>query len=111
MKLLRGKLFKNIFGLALLSIMLIKICAFSISHFYSSADPLAVEKNAEEGKDVKEEATDKKEKKLYTQGFTCLDHGHILWINHLPHSIYSYILQIGSQPLKAVPTPPPNRLV
>lgn len=111
MKLLREKLFKRIFGLALLSIMLIKICAFSISHFYSSIDPLAVEKSAEEGKDVKEEAADKKEKKLYTQEFTCLNHGHILWISHLPRGIYSYILQIGSQPLKTVPTPPPNHLV
>lgn len=91
--------------------MLIKVCAFSISHFYPSPDPLAVEKSAEEGKDVKEEASDKKEKKIYVSGFTCLDHGHLLWTSHLPRGSYSYRMLIGSKPLKTVPTPPPDHLV
>lgn len=107
-KLLRGKLFKNIFGVALLSIMLIKICAFSISHFSSSFDPLAIEKSAEEGKDAKEEPADKKEKKLMSYSFSCIDHGHLLWSNHLPLNRYAYIKEIGIHPVKTVPTPPPD---
>jgi len=111
MKLLRKKLLKKIFGVTLLSIMLLKICAFSISHFSSCLDTLAIEKSAEEGKDVKEEPIDKKEKKLYTYTFSYIDHGHLLWSDNLPLGMYSYIMQIGSHPLKTVPTPPPDQLV
>jgi len=98
------------FGVTLLCIMLIKVCAFSISHFSSSFDPLAVEKSAEEGKDAKEEALDKKEKKLLSFSSTYIDHGHLLWTDHLPLNMYSYIMRIGVHPLKPVPTPPPDYL-
>lgn len=111
MELLRKRLFKNIFGVILFSVMFLKICDFSIAHFYSSIDPVAVEKNSEAEKDIKEDAVDKKEKKLYTHVFTCINHGHLLDSDHLPPSIYLYILRTGSQPLKTVPTPPPNYLV
>jgi len=109
MKLLRKKLLKNIFGVTLLSIMLIKVFSFAISHFSSCHDTFAIEKSAEEGKDTKEEPLDKKEKKLLTYGLYSIDHGHDLWINDLPLSMYAYIMQIGSHPLKTVPTPPPDR--
>ena len=93
-------------------IMLLKICALSISHFSSSAtDPISVEKNSEEGKDSKEEPTDKNDKKHLTCEFIYLDHGHLLLIDPLPVSVYSYLMQIGSHPLKTVPTPPPDILV
>lgn len=95
----------------LLSIILLKVCALSVSHLKPCADPIAVEKNAEEGKDTKEEAFDKNEKKMFSCVFIYLDHGHLLWINHLPLSRYSYIMQIGSHPVKTVPTPPPDILV
>lgn len=111
MKILRINTLRNIFGIALLCVMLLKVCAVSISHFSSSADPCAVEKNAEEGKDAKEEAFDKNEKKMLSCEFFFLDHGQLLWINPLPLSIYSYIMQIGTHPVKTVPTPPPDRLV
>lgn len=94
--------------MVLLSIMLLKVCSFAISHFSSCGDTLAVEKNAEEGKDTKEEALEKNEKKLLTCEFTALNDGHILWISRLPLSSYSYIKQIGSHPVKTVPTPPPD---
>ncbi|SEA65055.1 hypothetical protein [Pedobacter hartonius] len=97
--------------MTLLMIMLLKVCAISISHFRPSTDPFAVEKNAEEGKDTKEEALDKNEKKLLTCEFSCTDHKHFLWISHLPLNAYSYKMKIGSHPLKTVPTPPPDRLV
>lgn len=94
----------------LLSSMLLKVCALSISHFSLNIDPIAVEKSTDEGKDAKEEATDKTEKKLIRCEFIYVDHGDLLWVNPLPLSIYSYIMQIGSHPLKAVPTPPPDVL-
>jgi hypothetical protein len=106
----RIKSLKTIFGVLLLSIMLLKVCALSISHFSNCSDPFAVEKNSEEGKDTKEEAADKNEKKQLSCEFIYLDHGHLLWVNHLPLSTYSYIMQIGSHPLKTVPTPPPDNL-
>lgn len=90
--------------------MLIKVFAFSISHFSTSTDPLAIEKSAEEGKDLKEDA-DKKEKKFCTGIFTQADYGHLLCFNHLPPCIYSYIMLIGSKQVKTVPTPPPDHLV
>lgn len=111
MELLREKIFRNIFSVLLFSFMFLKIYDFSISHFYSFIDPVAVEKNSEEEKDLKEEAADKKEKKLYTYEFSCINQGHLLSGDHLPASRYPYILQIGSQPLQIVPTPPPNHLV
>lgn len=111
MKVLRKKLLKRIFGMALLSIMLLKLGAFSISHFSSCNDTFAVEKNAEEGKDTKEAAADKNEKKLLTYLFSSSDHGHLLWINYLPVSVCSYLMRMDSHPLKAVPTPPPDGLV
>jgi len=111
MNILRNRLLKNVFGIVLLSIMLIKMCALSISYFKPCTDPLAVEKNTEDSKDTKEEATDKNEKKLMSCEFMYFDHGHLLWVNPLPLSIYSYIMQIGSHPLKTVPTPPPDKLV
>ena len=107
MKLLRNNLLKNIFGIVLLCMMLVKMCAYSISCFSSCTDPLAIEKNAEEGKDSKESPFDKADKKL----FSCdayADYVHILWINYLPVSIYSYKMMIGSHPVKTVPTPPPD---
>lgn len=111
MKILRKKLLRNIFSMALLSIMLLKLGAYAISHFSPCTDPLAVEKSAEEGKDNKEAAADKNEKKLLTCELSFFDHGHLLWISHLPLRIYSYKMLIGSYPLKTVPTPPPDRLV
>lgn len=111
MKLLRKKSSKSLFGIILLSVMLLKVCAFSISLFSSCADPLAVEKSIEEGKDTKEEPVDKKEKKLFSHIFLHTDHGQLIWLNHLPLSRYTYIMQIGSHPLMAVPTPPPDILV
>lgn len=108
MKPLRKKLLKNIFGVALLSIMLLKLGAFVISRFSPCIDPIAVEKSAEEGKDTKEGATDKNEKNLLTCEFSFIAHGHVFWSNHLPQRIYSYKMQIGSHPLKTVPTPPPD---
>lgn len=111
MKILRKNWLKNILGIMLLGIMLIKVCPFSISRFSLSSDPLTFEKNTEEGKNNKEEAFDKNEKKLLTCELSYIDHGHFLWINHLPLNIYSYLIQMGSHPLKAVPTPPPNFLV
>lgn len=111
MELLRNQLLKNVFGVLLLSIMLLKVCAFSISYLSSSLNPLAIEKSAEEGKDLKEEAFDKKEKKMLTFGFSYIDHGHDIWVNPLPLSMYSYIMQMGSHPLKTVPTPPPDQRV
>lgn len=111
MKLLRNQLLKNVFGVVLLSIMLLKVCAFSISYLSSSLNSLAIEKSAEEGKDIKEEAFDKKDKKMLTFGFAYIDHGYDLLVNPLPLSMYSYIMQIGTHPLKTVPTPPPNQLV
>jgi hypothetical protein len=110
MRQLRKKIFKNIFGVTLLCIMLLKVCAFSISYFSSCGDPLAVEKSVEEGKDTKEEAFDKKEKKLLGFSISYIDHGHLLWTNHLPLCKYSYLMQIGIQPLKTVPTPPPDSI-
>lgn len=110
-ELLRKKVFKNVFGVMLLSIMILKIYDFAIPHFYSFIDPVAVEKSSEEEKDIKEEPVDKKEKKLYTHVFTCINYGDLLGGNHLPPSTYLYIFQIGSQPLKTVPTPPPNQFV
>jgi hypothetical protein len=104
----RIKSLKNILGIVLLSIMLLKLCALSISHFSMSTDPLAVEKNTDEGKDAKEEAADKAEKKLLSCEFIYMDHSHELWVNPLPLSMYSYIMQIGSHPLRTVPTPPPD---
>jgi hypothetical protein len=104
----RIKSLRNILGIVLLSIMLLKLCALSISHFSLSTDPIAVEKNTEEGKDTKEEAADKNEKKLLSCEFIYLDHGQVIWVNPLPLSMYSYIMQIGSHPLKTVPTPPPD---
>ncbi|CAM4075734.1 hypothetical protein SAMN06265348_102311 [Pedobacter westerhofensis] len=111
MKILRKNLFKTAFGIILLSIMLLKVCALSVSHLKSCSDPFAVEKNAEEGKDTKEEAFDKNEKKMLSCEFIYLDQGHLLWISHLPLSRYSYIMQIGSHPVKSVPTPPPDLFV
>ena len=108
MKLLRNKLLKNVFGIVLLSTMLVKMCAFSISCFSSPTDPLAIEKNAEEGKDAKESPFDKTDKKLFSCGESYADHVHIFWINYLPVRIYSYKMLIGSHPLKTVPTPPPD---
>lgn len=109
MKVLRRKLLKKIFSMALLSIMLLKLCAYSISHFSSCNDTFAVEKNVEEGKDTKE-SLDKNEKKLLTYLFASSDHGHLLWINYLPISVCSHKMQIGTHPIKTVPTPPPDRL-
>jgi hypothetical protein len=111
LKFLRKRLIKNIFGMVLLSIMLLKLGAFVISRFSSCVDPVAVEKSAEEGKDTKEEATDKSEKKQLTCEFSFIAHGHLFWSHHLPQRIYSYKMQIGSHPLKTVPTPPPDRTV
>ena len=102
------KSLRNLFSMLLLSSMLLKVCALSISHFSMSTDPLAVEKNTDEGKDAKEEAADKAEKKLLSCEFIYMDHSHELWVNPLPLSMYSYIMQIGSHPLRTVPTPPPD---
>jgi len=110
MNVLRKNLLKNIFGVALLFMMLLKVCAFYVSHFSPSANSFAVEKNVEEGKDAKEEALDKNEKKLLTCVFFSIDQGHLIWVSRLPLSIYSYKMQIGSHPLKTVPTPPPDLL-
>lgn len=108
---LRNNWVKKCFGIALLVMLLLKVFAFSISHFSSCADPLAIEKSAEEGKDTKEGNFDKNEKKLLTCEFFAIDHGHLLWIDPLPVCTYSYKKQIGSHPVKTVPTPPPNQLV
>ena len=110
-ELLRKKVFKNIFGMMLFSVMFLKIYDFAVPHFYAFIDSVGIEKSTEEEKDVKEEAVDKKEKKLYTHVFTCINQGHLLCSNHLPPSTCLYLLQIGNQPLKTVPTPPPNPLV
>lgn len=107
MKILRTKLLKTLFGATLLLMMLLKVAAPSLSHFSCLSDPLALEKSAEEGKETKE-ALDKTDKKLLNCVFTCIAQGNLLWINRMPASIYSYKMQIGSHPLRTVPTPPPD---
>jgi hypothetical protein len=110
MRLLRIKLFKNTLSMILLSVMLIKVGGYVIAHFRASADPLAIEKSADDSKDTKEEAFDKKEKKHLSCHSLLADQGHFLWINNLPIHIYSLTIQSSSDPSKAVPTPPPNHI-
>ncbi len=98
-------------GIALLSIILLKVCSFFVSHFSSGSEPFSMEKSTEEGKDTKEEAFDKNEKKLLTCELFSTENGYFTWVSIIPVSICSYVMQIVEHPLKTVPTPPPDKLV
>lgn len=108
-RVLRNNLFKSIFALALLSILALKVFAFSISHFASS-NPYSIEKNTEENKDKEEEAFDKAKKKLMLYESSVMGSEHPLWANHLPIRTKPYRLRIGNFPPKHVPTPPPDSI-
>jgi hypothetical protein len=108
MKILRKKLLKRIFGMVLLSIMMLKVCSFFINHFTSGTDPFPVEKSTEEGKDTKEEAIDKSEKKLLMCNFYSIEHGAFTWISDIPVSLYAHVVQLIDHPIQTVPTPPPD---
>lgn len=99
---------KSIFSIAVLAILMLKFCAFSISNFSSSSEPYSIEKHAEENKDKEAESYDKTTKKLLLYESSIIDHEHPLWTNHLPIRTNPYRLRIGNPPPKNVPTPPPN---
>lgn len=109
MKFLRTNILKTALGAILLVILLLKVCAPSLSHFASCNDPLAVEKNLEEGKENKE-ITDKTDKKMLTCEFFYVRHGHLILADDTKRGIHIHEVQLGSHPLITVPTPPPNRM-
>lgn len=105
---LRNKLLKSIFALILLSVLALKVCAFSISYFSSSTDAFSIEKSAEENKDKEEEALDKNKKKLMLYESSIIDVAHYFCINHSPLPAQHYHVQMDAHPPKSVPTPPPD---
>ena len=108
MKELRNNLLKRIFGIVLLTIFAIKMCAFSISSFSCTQDASAIEKYATENKEKEEEAFEKSKKKLMLYESPVIDHEHPLWTNHLPVRIHDYRMRIGNPPPRNIPTPPPD---
>jgi len=109
MSLLRKKLVKGIFGCLLLSILLLKFFAFSISYLSSSASSYSIEKSAEENRD-KEESFDNAKKKLMLYETSVTDHDHDLWSSNIPIRIPVYRIIMGNFPPRNVPTPPPDQL-
>lgn len=107
---LRNNLLKRIFALTLLSVLLLKVCAFSISYFSASADAYSIAKNAEENKDKEGEAFDKNKKKLLLYESSILDTGYLFLSLHSPLPAQPYYLKMGTHPPKSVPTPPPDAL-
>lgn len=108
MQRLRNRFLKSTFGFMLLSILAIKVIAFSISCFAPSGNSLAIEKSTEENKDKEEEACEKNKKKLVLYEFSSIVPQCLLVTNFLPLKIYTHRVKIGVEPLKTVPTPPPN---
>ena len=107
---LRNNLLKRIFALTLLSVLVLKVFAFSISYFSSTTDAFSIEKNVEENKDKEGESLDKNKKKLLIYESLVMDTAHLLLSNHLAPVTQPYYLRMGTHPPKSVPTPPPNHL-
>lgn len=104
----RNNLLKSIFALILLSVLVLKVCAFSISYFSTSTDAFSIEKNAEENKDKEGEALDKNKKKLLLYESSIIDIAHYFCINHSPLPTQHYHVRMDAHPPKSVPTPPPD---
>lgn len=92
----------------MLSIIALKVCAFAICKFGSSANLVSIEKSAEENKDKEEEAFDKAKKKLLLYESSLISHDHPLWVNHVSPCLPQGYLQTDNFPSKSVPTPPPD---
>ncbi|NTD97576.1 hypothetical protein G6M26_48945 [Agrobacterium tumefaciens] len=107
---LRNNLLKRIFALTLLSVLVLKVFAFSISYFSASANAFSIEKNVEENKDKEGESLDKNKKKLLIYDSSVMDTSHLLLSNHFALPTKPYYLHMGTHPPKSVPTPPPNPL-
>ncbi|KLT64374.1 hypothetical protein AB669_17620 [Pedobacter sp. BMA] len=110
MRLLRNKLLRSIFGFALLAVLAIKFCSYSIACFSSSANAYSIEKSAEENKDKEEEAFEKAKKKMLLYEASLMVFEQTLSVNDQPERMVPYRLRIGLPPLKVVPTPPPDSI-
>jgi len=111
MGILRHKFLKGSFGILLLSILLLKFCAFSISAFSSSANAYSIEKSSEDNKDKEEESFDKAKKKLLHHESLVIVYEHPEGTKNLPLHALFYRLRIGAFPTRNVPTPPPDILL
>lgn len=100
---------KGAIGFMLLSVLMLKFFAFSISILSSDANAYSIEKNTEENRD-KEESFDTAKKKLllYESSLTCDE--HTVWSNYLPLRMPAHRIILGNFPPRNVPTPPPDYL-
>jgi len=110
MGIFRRKLLKCTFGLAVLAILLVKFCAYSISAFKSSAQTYAIEKSSEQNNDKEEESSVKSKKQLLHHDYFMVTYQHPEAISQLRQLTRLHQLRIGKFPPKNVPTPPPDFL-
>lgn len=108
MGIFRNKILKCTVGMALLSILLIKFCAYSISAFSSPENSYSIEKSSEENKNKEEESLDKSKKQLLHHDYLGVAYEHPSATKHLPLFKRLDQLRIGAFPPRNVPTPPPD---
>jgi len=108
MKSLRKNLFKNFLSLLVLGLFTIKLCAYSISAFRSSASLYTIEKSSEESKGSEEESFDKLKKKLLLYETFLPENPTIAVENIQEENAVGFGLYPCSFPFRNVPTPPPD---
>lgn len=96
--------------MAVLGILLLKFCAYSISAFKSSKNAYAIEKMSEEHKDKEEESSDKCKKQFLHHEYFMVAYEHPAVASQMPQLTRLHQLRIGKFPPKNVPTPPPDYL-
>lgn len=102
--------FNSVLALLLLCTMALKMGVTLIHHFSGSTETLSIEKNAEEGKDTKEESFGKGDKKMLFAGRILADNIHYANVVHAK-PVCRYRMQEVSDPPQSVATPPPNPTV
>ncbi|WP_158826180.1 hypothetical protein [Mucilaginibacter lacusdianchii] len=92
----------------LLSVFALNAGALFIHHFTkSNTDPISLEKNAEDGKDTKEDFLDKTEKKIYSCDYHSYLYAPLALVGSVKSHISFYYLNTVQDPPQTVPTPPP----
>ncbi|WP_316796987.1 hypothetical protein [Pedobacter agri] len=105
---LRYNFTKSIFGILLLSMLMLKFFSYSISSFSSSLSAYSIEKNAEDNHDKEEESFDKAKKKLQLYESSSIIHEGLHYFNRLPLPTETYKGSVIIFLPRNVPTPPPD---
>ncbi|GAB3920221.1 hypothetical protein [Mucilaginibacter myungsuensis] len=109
MKVSKKNWLNSVLAIILLCTMTLKMGVAFASHFTKCTENFSIEKNAEEGKDTKEESFNKGDKKLLFAGHNFADHVQYSPVRHAK-PVCRYRLQDVVAPPQTIHTPPPNHI-